>query len=60
MNMLEKKNMQSHRWSFFRSGGVEQVRLDCGRDLTELINLDRKLWVALSCPIDNVYFDKKH
>src|SRR3954453_6955428 len=40
-----------HRWSFFRAGGFDQVRLDTGADFAALHELDPKLWVALSCPV---------
>ncbi len=49
----------SHKWRFFRSGGFDQVRLETGADLRALSQLDPKLWVALSCPTDNLEFDKK-
>jgi hypothetical protein len=43
-----------HRWSFFRAGGFDQVRLDTGADFAALPDLDPKLWVALSCPTTGV------
>jgi len=46
-------------WRFFRAGGFDQVRIDSGKELAALDKLDRKLWVALACPIDNVNFDKR-
>src|SRR5688572_9239995 len=49
--------MNTHRWKFFRAGGFDQVRLASGADLTELENLDKKLWVALACPTTGVEFD---
>jgi len=57
-----KKNNGSapvHAWRFFRAGGFDQVRLDSAQDLLALENLDQKLWVALACPVDNVYFDTR-
>lgn len=48
-----------HRWTFFRAGGFDQVRLDDGADLMSLDRLDQKLWVALSCPTGGVEFDGK-
>ncbi len=48
-----------HTWSFFRSGGFDQVRITCGADLLALKDLDQKLWVALSCPTRGVHFDPK-
>jgi hypothetical protein len=48
-----------HRWRFVRVGGFDQVQLDTGRDLLALGQLDQKLWVALSCPIDGLEFDRR-
>jgi len=49
----------SHRWRFFRAGGFDQVRLDRGTDIVSLGELDQKLWVALSCPVQGLEFDEK-
>ncbi len=60
--MLELKSKAAdagHRWRFFRSGGVDQVRLDRGEDLLHLPELDQKLWVALACPTKGVEFDAR-
>ncbi len=48
-----------HKWRFFRAGGFDQVRLDRGSDLEALDRLDRKLWVALSCPVHGIEFDER-
>jgi hypothetical protein len=48
-----------HRWTFFRAGGFDQVRLATGADLMALGQLDQKLWVALSCPTQGLEFDGK-
>lgn len=49
----------AHRWSFYRAGGVDLVRLDTGADIFDLENLDQKLWVALSCPVQGLEFDRR-
>ncbi len=49
----------SHRWRFFRAGGFDQVLLETGADLMSLGSLDQKLWVALSCPVAGIEFDRK-
>lgn len=49
----------THRWRFYRAGGVDQVRLDRGADLVHLPELDQKLWVALSCPVKGLEFDER-
>lgn len=49
----------SHRWSFYRAGGVDQVRLDKGADILNLDQLDQKLWVALSCPVKGLEIDTR-
>lgn len=48
-----------HNWRFFRAGGFDQVLLESGDDLKNLASLDQKLWVALSCPVKGVQFDRK-
>ncbi len=48
-----------HAFKFFRAGGVDQVRLDTGADILAIGELDQKLWVALSCPVSGLEFDKK-
>ena len=47
----------SHRWHFFRAGGVDQVSLRDGKDLVALPALDQKLWVALAMPATGVDLD---
>jgi hypothetical protein len=47
------------QWRFFRAGGFDQVRLDTADDLLAVGQLDQKLWVALSCPIQGVHFDTR-
>lgn len=47
-----------HDWRFFRSGGVDQVRIDRASDIANLKHLDQKLWVALSCPVKGLEFDE--
>ncbi|MFZ4580020.1 MAG: hypothetical protein ACOYOB_16650 [Myxococcota bacterium] len=49
----------SHRWTFFRAGGFDQVRIETGDDIVHLDTLDQKLWVALSCPTKGLFFDAK-
>ncbi len=53
------KTNQTHRWTFFRAGGFDQVRLGSGADLAALEQLDQKLWVALACPAQGLEFDTK-
>ena len=48
-----------HPWKFFRTGGLDQVALESGADLMNLENLDKKLWVALSCPVKGLELDEK-
>ncbi len=52
-------NTGSHRFTFFRTGGVDQVVLGTGADLLALDQLDRKLWVALSMPTRGIEFDRR-
>jgi hypothetical protein len=55
----QEKLAGNHVWKFFRAGGFDQVQLDSGEDLLALESLDQKLWVALSCPVDAVEFDRR-
>ncbi|HEY1791975.1 MAG TPA: hypothetical protein VGG34_03595 [Opitutaceae bacterium] len=48
-----------HPWRFFRSGGLDQVHLGSAEDLRSLEQLDRKLWVALSCPVRGLQVDER-
>jgi hypothetical protein len=47
----------SHRFHFFRAGGVDQVSLRDGADLLALTELDPKLWVALAMPTGGLDLD---
>lgn len=40
----------SHKWHFFRSGGFDQVRLETGKDIRALAELDPKLWASVELP----------
>lgn len=46
-----------HRWSFSRVGGIHQVVLQSAEDLAALPELDQKLWLALSCPVNGLDLD---
>ena len=48
-----------HRWTFFRSGGFDQAKLDSAADLANLEHLDQKLWAALACPVKGLEFDER-
>lgn len=56
--MKQKKN-SGHSWTFFRSGGVDQVVFRNGEDLARLEELDQKLWMVLSMPVNGTLFDRK-
>jgi hypothetical protein len=56
MNMAEP---QRSGWHFFRAGGFDQLLLETGEELLALATLDQKLWVALSCPVEGVEFDRR-
>jgi hypothetical protein len=47
----------SHRWRFFRAGGVDQVQLRDGKDIAALSSLDQKLWMALAVPTRGTELD---
>lgn len=55
--MVEKA--KTHRWKFYRYGGLDQVGLETADDLRHLDQLDPKLWAAMTCPTNNIEFDSK-
>lgn len=57
--MAQAPTKSTHKWSFYRAGGVDQVRLDKGADILNLDQLDQKLWVALSCPVKGLEIDAR-
>ncbi|HEY0193927.1 MAG TPA: hypothetical protein VGC42_22575, partial [Kofleriaceae bacterium] len=50
---------EPYRWTFYRSGGVDQVALQSRDDLIHLADLDPKLWIALSMPTRGVNIDHR-
>ena len=48
-----------HNWKFFKCGRIAQVKIDCGADIENLKELDRKLWTVLSCPLKGLRFDQR-
>ncbi|MBO7522155.1 MAG: hypothetical protein J6T16_07960, partial [Opitutales bacterium] len=48
---------QSHKWTFFKAGGVYQAEFNSGADIANIRSLDQKLWAALACPTRGVHFD---
>lgn len=44
---------------FYRVGGLDQMRFESGADIAALASLDRKLWVALACPVKGLEFDER-
>ncbi len=48
-----------HKWTFFRAGGFDQVKLATGADLMNLESLDQTLWVALACPVTGLEIDSR-
>jgi len=57
--MTNTEGTSNYVWRFFRSGGLDQVRLETGADLKALDQLDQKLWAALSCPTRGLEFDNR-
>ena len=46
-------------WTLKRRGGIFQVQLKSVEDLKALESLDPKLWVALSCPVNDLEIDRQ-
>lgn len=57
--MNDSSQANSHRWRFFRAGGLDQARFETADDFRNLEHLDQKLWVALSCPVKGLELDEK-
>jgi len=57
--MATANSANSHRWKFFRAGGVDQVQLRDGKDIANLGLLDQKLWMALAVPTRGTELDPK-
>ena len=49
----------NHSWKFVRIGGVDQVVFRNGADITNIDELDQKLWMALAMPTRGIEFDAK-
>ena len=58
MNFL-KDLKNTYPWLLKHMGGIFQVQLKSVKDLEELATLDPKLWVALSCPVNDLEIDRR-
>jgi hypothetical protein len=56
---MATNDTSSHRWRFFRAGGVDQVHFRDGKDIANLDSLDQKLWMALAVPTRGTELDPK-
>lgn len=56
---LIAKLKSGHTWKFRRIGGIYQVELNSAEDLKAIHELDPKLWVALSCPVNGLELDRE-
>jgi hypothetical protein len=56
--MASVAHKSSHAWKFVRISGLDQVSLESAADLLALGELDPKLWVALSCPVQGLELDE--
>ncbi len=52
-----KNQREEHKWSFYRAGGFDQVKIETAEDLKHIDQLDQKLWVALGCPVKGLVFN---
>ncbi len=51
--------MTPHRWTFYRTGGLDQIAFRSGQDILNLPTLDQKLWVAVACPTQGLTIDER-
>lgn len=49
----------SYQWTFQRLGGLDQVLLRSSEELRHFDDLDPRLWVALSCPVEGLCLDAR-
>jgi hypothetical protein len=49
----------TYPWKLKHMGGIFQVQLKSVKDLEALATLDPKLWVALSCPVNDLEIDRR-
>ena len=54
-----KELKSTYPWSLKHMGGIFQVQLKSVKDLEALATLDPKLWVALSCPVNDLEIDRR-
>ncbi len=59
MALTENGTDNEFKWRFHRIGGLDQVTLRTSEELRHLHELDPKLWVVLSCPIEDLQFDRR-
>lgn len=50
---------KGYKWEYNSVGGVIRVKVDSGEAIANLENLDQKKWTVLSCPVEDLDFDKK-
>src|SRR3569623_2516944 len=58
-SVVNRRMAETRRWTFFRAGGFDQVKLETGADLANSDKLDQKLWVALACPTIGLEIDAR-
>lgn len=56
---IPKDLKNTYPWTLKRMGGIFQVQLKSVKDLEALATLDPKLWVALSCPVNDLEIDRR-
>ena len=56
--MCKKKKQNGYKWTFASVGGQVRVKIQSGKDIAHLDELDRKLWTVLSCPVTGLEFDE--
>lgn len=57
MAIINKDN--SYKWEFVNIGGSPRVKINSGKDIAHLGELDLKMWTVLSCPVKGLEIDEK-
>jgi hypothetical protein len=59
MKKILRNLTTEYPWKLKHMGGIFQVQLESPEDLEALATLDPKLWVALSCPVNDLEIDRR-
>lgn len=50
---------KKYKWEFENIGGSSRVKINSGKDIAHLDELDPKMWTVLSCPVQGLDIDER-